>query len=131
MIQPNSAMMSTLPPPPSEGDETLNLSEGEDDNCQENLLQVAVHDDNVKFDTKLQDSIQMEGTNLEPRLQSSKGTDKLPYLPIGSQLCNKYVMLNDSPTQKNYHKKPSKDKQTMPLKSKKCLSPFYIRPLKI
>ncbi|XP_045132286.1 uncharacterized protein LOC123516745 [Portunus trituberculatus] len=109
MIEPNSAMMPTLPPP-SEEEDTLNLSEGED-NCQGNLLQDSVHDD-VKFDNKLQDSLHMEGTKLESRLQSSKGTDKLPYLPIGSQLCN----MIDSPFQKNYHKKALKDKQTVPLK---------------
>ncbi|KAK8397977.1 hypothetical protein O3P69_003701 [Scylla paramamosain] len=114
MIQPNSAMLPTLPP--SEEEDTPNLSEVEDDNCQENLLQDSIHNENVKFNSKLQGSIHMEGTKLKPRLQSNKGTDKLPYLPLGSQLCNKYILLSDSPVQKNSQKKPLKGKQTVPLK---------------
>lgn len=123
MLQPSSTMLSTLPA--NEEDDSLSLSEVEDDNCQENLLQDSVHSEDPKFDSKLKDSVHMEDTKFESRLQSSKDTDKSTHLHVESQLCSKDLLLSHLPGHKNHHQRTSKDKQTLPLKSKSFLYSFY------
>lgn len=113
MLQPSRTILSALPANEEEED-SLSLSEVEDDNCQENLLQDQVHGEDPKFDSKLQDSIHEEVTKFE----SSKETDKPTHLHVDSQLCSKDFLLSHLPGPKSHHQKASKDKQTLPQKSK-------------
>ena len=99
MVQSSNTIMSTLPP--NDDGDSLSLSEVEDDNCQENLMQVPLHIEDTKF---------------ESRLLSSKETDKITNLHVESQLCNKDLLLSNLPIHKN--RKTPKDKQKLPLKSK-------------